>query len=130
MGITRAKDGLILAIRKAENKSGESLKTDWLDALTNAKGEIIIDWPIGEGKQTLQVGDIKIPMMNIVYGPEASALPPLTIEQEEFLSILPDAKKVYPSGRVSPSGLGEEANDLAGSTWEIIHQFENRMSIA
>ncbi len=130
VGITRAKDGLILAIRKAENKSGESLKTDWLDALTNAKGEVIIDWPIGEGKQTLQVGGTKIPVTNIVYGPDEAALPPLTIEQDEFLSILPDTSTIYPAGRVSPSGLGEETNDLAGSTWEILHQFDHQMSIA
>jgi ATP-dependent helicase/nuclease subunit A len=130
VGMTRAKDGLVLAIRKSEKNSGTSLKTDWLDALTNAKGEIIVDWPMGEGKQTLQIGAAKIPITNIVYGPEETDLPPLSTEQDEYLSILPDTIDTYPAGRVSPSGLGEDANSLAGSSWEVLHQFDQRMAIS
>ena len=49
VGMTRAKDGMVMGIRKTSNKSGESLKTHWLDILKGADGRSVIEWNMDKG---------------------------------------------------------------------------------
>jgi ATP-dependent exoDNAse (exonuclease V) beta subunit len=69
VGMTRAKDTLILAVRrKTTKKHGAQLESAWLDDLTNVNGEALINLPVcnddGQPVQThtLTIGDSKIPI--------------------------------------------------------------------
>ena len=56
VGMTRARDGMVFAIRREDPKSGPRLKTAWLDGLTDAAGEPLVMWPLETGEQTLSIG--------------------------------------------------------------------------
>ena len=56
VGMTRARDGMVFAIRREDPKSGSKLKTAWLDELKDAAGERLLDWPMQTGEQTLSIG--------------------------------------------------------------------------
>ena len=74
----RAKDGLVLAIRKQGNK----LKTDWLDLLTGADGQSVIQWDADTANTMLQVGDAKIPISITEYNAEDMGLPGLAADED------------------------------------------------
>ena len=130
VGITRGKDGLVLAFRRTENKSGDvSLKTQWMDTLADATGDPIIKWPLGEGKLTLQVGATPISVENRLFGPETTGL---SSNSNRFIPLLPElpSKTVaYPPARISPSGQTGEPCGLDGATWRILHRFDHRLSV-
>ena len=129
VGMTRAKDGLVMAMRKTESKSGLSLKTGWLDSLKDASGERVIKWSTDIGSQVVQVGTARIPIQVFEYHSEETGLPRLMAKEEEYLPKLPNVAKSYPAARISPSSLSESADDFEGSTWEIIERFHARISI-
>jgi ATP-dependent exoDNAse (exonuclease V) beta subunit (contains helicase and exonuclease domains) len=129
VGMTRAKDGMVMAMRKTTTNSGESLKTNWLDALTGANNESVIKWNTDIGNQIIQVGMTQIPITVFEYGPESEVLSDLVTEEEEYLPGLPKMQKEYLASRISPSSLSESNTDLNDSSWEIIERFNARISI-
>lgn len=129
VGMTRARDGLIMAMRKTANSTGVSLKTGWLDALRNASGEQVINWSTEAGSQSIKVGTAQIPITVLEYGSESAGLPGLTAEEDEYLPSLPDAKKEYPAARVAPSSLTKAVAYTDGIAWETIERFNARIDI-
>jgi ATP-dependent exoDNAse (exonuclease V) beta subunit len=129
VGITRARDGLALALRRLTPKSGDSLKTAWLDALTGPDGNPVLEWPLEAGQQSLSIGGARIPIQQILYdaGEDNPAAP--AAMGPVYLPALPATPERFVPARVSPSGLGEEESGLAGRRWEILHRFGQRMAI-
>lgn len=129
VGMTRAKDGLVMAIRKTTNKSGESLKTGWLDTLKGADGESVIKWITDIGSQELKVGKTKIPITVFEYGPEDLDLPSLIAQEEQYLPALSDTSIDYPAARVSPSSMIGAIADIDKITLDTIERFGSRIGI-
>lgn len=129
VGMTRAKDGLIMAIRKTEKKQGVSLKTGWLDSLKDANGESVIKWDSHENNQIIQVGSAQIPIKLFEYQSEITDSPRLMIVEKEYLPSLPLISVSYPVSRISPSSLSASQGDMEEGTWEIIQKFDFRISI-
>ena len=130
VGITRAKDGLVLAVRRGENSRGDiSIKTQWMDLLTDKEGNPIIEWPLEEGPQTLQVGDTSISVTNQIFAGDSLMPPKDKKDALQYLPDLPEGSKDFPPARVSPSGLSGQPCDLDGASWEIIEQFPTRLSV-
>lgn len=131
VGVTRGKDGLVMALRRTENKGGEvSLKTQWMDTLTGPDGNPIIKWPLGEGKLTLQVGTTPIQVESRLFGREATCLSMNGNPDVPMLPDLPVEAVVYPPARISPSGQTGEPCGLDGAAWRILHRFDHRLTVA
>lgn len=128
VGMTRAKDGLVLAMRKATTSKGESLKTAGLDALKNSIGEKVISWNTENESEQIQVGDAKIPIITFQYGPDSDGLATVSSAEEEYLPIIKSSPKDYPEARISPSKLTQTV-DTDGESWGIMSQFKTRINI-
>lgn len=58
VGMTRARDGMVFAIRRKDTKKGSNLCTSWLDELVGPSGDPLVRWPLEAGLQTLMIGDV------------------------------------------------------------------------
>ncbi len=104
VAMTRAKEGLIFAMKKKETQKEIKLQTKWLDILTDASGNRILSWPLNTGEQVLEVRDSKIPVTVRAFSAEETG----EVEAAETDTWLarPAAGAVeYPRARISPSGL-------------------------
>lgn len=128
VGMTRAKDGLVMAMRKITNKQGVRLQTGWLDALTDASGESVIRWNPGSGSQLVQVGPAQISVKTFEYGAETNESPGVMVNEAEYLPALPPTKASHPIARLSPSNLSESA-DIQTGQWAMIANFNARVRI-
>ncbi len=129
VGMTRAKDGLVLAVRYSVTNSGASLKAGWLDALKNAQGNSVFRLSLDTDSKTAHVGSAVIPMAVYSYNHEDAGLPGLTSNKEEYLPVLPSMCARYPAARVSPSGLSVLPAGSDGMSWQIIERFGARIII-
>jgi ATP-dependent exoDNAse (exonuclease V) beta subunit len=128
VGMTRAKDGLVMAMRKTTNKQGVRLQTGWLDALKDANGESVIRWNTDFGSQLVQIGLAQIPVNTCEYSAEATESPGVIAEEEEYLPALPQMAVRHPVARLSPSSLSESAGMETGR-WAMVANFNARISI-
>ena len=109
VGMTRARDGMVFAMRKA--KPEDRPKTAWLDELTDKDGNPLLSWPQGTGDQVLKIGDCSIPITVPEYLPKDEAgrsdtdgknkLP----EPDNYLAPAPIEARDYPPARLAPSDL-------------------------
>ncbi|MDD3364729.1 MAG: 3'-5' exonuclease, partial [Syntrophomonas sp.] len=127
VGMTRAKDGMVMGIRKTSNKSGESLKTHWLDILKGADGRSVIEWNMDKGSQELRIGNAQIPITVLEYGPDSIELDGLAAETQ-YLPVLSGVSNDYPAARIMPSAL-EFLVDIDSVNLDIIENFGARIYI-
>lgn len=127
VGMTRAKDGLVLALRKSSD--GSSFKSAWLDILKDARGEQIVRMSTDIGDRSIQVGKAQMPFDIFGYGVENAGLPGLTSDDSEFLPSFPDIQKEYPNARVSPSELPYNPDDAGEDELKIVEVFGQRIQI-
>lgn len=127
VGMTRAKDGLVISVRKEVNKKGVSLKTGWLDAMKDSNGDPVLTVDLEIGNHTINDGKTQIPLTILEYEPEKNDQPGLTVDREEYLSADSESSKSYPEARVSPSKLPQTENETG--SWNIIESFESRIKI-
>jgi len=126
VGMTRAKDGLVMAMRKASNKKGKSLKKEWLDSLKDAEGKEVIQWSMEAGEQEISVGKEEIKVIVYEYISDMEDIVESMSANEEYLPVLPDVTREYPAARISPSSLHD---DDGRGTWEIVERFGSRIHI-
>lgn len=124
VGMTRARKGLVFAMKK----KNDSLKTTWLDELTDADGNRVLSWPLNTGEQILETGGAEIPVMVREY----------SAEEDEAAEISePDAWVVegvvevveYPRARFSPSGLVLPEGECGGATITTVTDFGQRIEL-
>ena len=127
VGMTRAKDGLVLALRKSSD--GSSLKSAWLDILKDVRGEQIVKMSTDIGDQSIQIGKAQIPFDIYGYGVENAGLLGLTSDDSEFLPSFPDMQKEYPNARVSPSELPYNPDDAGEDELKTVEVFGQRIKI-
>jgi len=122
VGMTRAKDGLILAIRK----QGDNLKTAWLDVLVGADGESVIKWDADAANKMLQVGNTTIPINVTEYDADDMDLPGLVVDEDQYAPDCLASSCDYPPARISPSSLGGSTDSVA---FDILYNYNSRISI-
>ena len=127
VGMTRAKDGLVLALRKSSD--GSSLKSAWLDILKDASGEQVVKMSTDINKRCIQIGKALIQFDIYGYGTENAALPSLTSDDSEFIPRLPDSPKNFPYARVSPSQLPYNPDDTEKDELKIVEVIGKRINI-
>jgi ATP-dependent exoDNAse (exonuclease V) beta subunit len=127
VGMTRAKDGLVMAMRKASNRSGESLKTGWLDSLKDAEGNEVIQWSMEAGEQEISVGKEEIKVIVYEYISDIEDVEESMSVKEEFLPVLTESKVEYSAARIAPSSLHDDGSE--GGIWETVERFASRIHI-
>jgi ATP-dependent helicase/nuclease subunit A len=60
VGMTRARDQLVLAVRNASKKNYTTPSADWLDVLADQTGAPLIQWPAELGAVSLPVGNYSV----------------------------------------------------------------------
>lgn len=126
VGMTRARDGMVMGIRKTWTKSGASLKTAWLDILKGADGNGVIDWSMDTGSQKLRVGKAHIPISVYEFGAEIIA-PADPAKETHYLPALAGVSKEYPAARIMPSAL--EAANIEEIKVDMVENFKARIYI-
>ena len=127
VGMTRAKEGLVLALRKSTD--GSSLKSAWLDILKDARGEQIVKMSTDISDRSIQIGRARIPFDIYGYCTEKAGLPGLNSDASEFLPSYTDTLKEYPNARVSPSELPYNPDNAGKDELKIVEVFGQRIKI-
>ncbi|WP_448190488.1 UvrD-helicase domain-containing protein [Azospirillum sp. sgz301742] len=105
VGMTRARDYLILAVRPQ--------KTGWLDALADADGTPLLALPDGDGPGELRVGGQPHPVMARSLAPPEDAVEPAAFSRPEVFALPPAPPAVHPPLRVAPSRWSATETDAA-----------------
>lgn len=130
VGMTRARDGLIFAIRKKATKTKTTLETGWLDELTDKSGSPILELPLQSGKHTLEIGKDSVDINVREYSGAADDNGKLVLEQENYLLPIPGSIPEYPPARISPSGLTMQEDDLSKVKVRLAAELGDRLAIA
>jgi len=128
VGMTRARDGMVFAIRKHVTQKATTLKTAWLDELTDSTGKSLLTWPLETGEQALKIGRISIPVMVNEYSPGDNSGEIGLIDEDNYLRQGIHVKE-YPPARVSPSSLTANDDEMTGIKVQMIADFGCRIEI-
>ncbi len=116
VGMTRARDGMVLALRKTGPKSGAGLSTRWLDELMDRSGEPVIRVPKEIGPGTLRAGSEVVQVTVRQFGSDQSLsdVPPAHSGPESNVWILPERSRFVgvPAG-FTASGAGGQGDEGA-----------------
>ena len=129
VGMTRARDGLIFAMRKSETKDEARLITGWLDELTNASGTPFLEWPMETGEQTIKIGADDIPVSGYEFAVEETDTAAKTIKEENYAPSVVNKFKEYPQARMSPSGMALKDGELKNIDVKVVADFGQRFKI-
>lgn len=72
VGMTRAKDRLVLAVRKKTTKSGATLQAGWLAEAQDTNGAPLLELPSEAGHHDLSIGGDTVPVTTYEHEPEES----------------------------------------------------------
>lgn len=103
VGMTRARDSLVLTMRKKETKKdGVTLNSGWLNELTDSSGSPFLKFPTEAGNHTVTIGKASIPIKTYAFTADDTGAARALDEDSYFAE---PAKKLidYPPARVSPS---------------------------
>lgn len=128
VGMTRAKDGLVMSIRKTINNSGASLKTTWLDVLKDSNNKCVLNFSLDLNNQIINIGSDQISITVIEYEPEISDITSFQSE-DEFSATLPVKVNEHPIARISPSSLEADNSETDNIVCKTIKNFNKRISI-
>ena len=119
VGMTRARNGLVLAVRKHTTKKSIDLKTGWLDIMKNEKGNKAISLSLDTNIQEILAGSSKIPVSIFEYIWDDPNVALYNSEEKEYMPDIKLMDKSYPPARLSPSSL-EATDETDKKIWEII----------
>lgn len=125
VGMTRAKDGLVLAARRSK----EGVNTAWLGKLVGIDKLPVFNPETEMGPQTLQAGGEEVSATIFGYVPDLPEEVWGFSSPEEFLPILPEVDVVHSPARVSPSKLAEEGFDSSTVRTEVVERFPSGIPI-
>ena len=133
VGMTRARDGMVLAKRLHTRKHSTELKTQWLDVLTDTHGRPLLRWPMSEGRQTLEIGDESIPIEVHAFRAEDAAEPQEDEPEHERPWTAPPTRPEpfpeWPAARIAPSGEQEEAPEADDVSVQMLAELGPRLPI-
>ena len=105
VGMTRAKDCLILAAQKGNTAArGDELYTDWLDVLADAEGKPLLQLPLTAGENILTIGNHSLTVTTRDFSHEVNSASSFSRKNEKvFLPALSNQVSVYPPTKIQPS---------------------------
>jgi len=105
VGITRARDGMVFAIRKHETKTSVTHKTAWLNDLTDKESNPVLNWPLESGAKMLEIGDASISIKVREFSADTSGMLNRSDEPSEYLSPPIDSEYQYLPARLVASDI-------------------------
>jgi len=131
VGMTRARDGMVFAMRKHVTKTSTSIKAGWMDELTGKDKNKLLEWPLEEGLQEIAIADQKasITVRELREADEESASPFSSESDFSFQATATGKVTVYPPARISPSSAQWGEEQLAGVTVEQKARLGDRLAI-
>lgn len=127
VGMTRARNELVISVRKKVTKSGERLGTAWLDRLTDKDGNKLIDLPLEPGRQQIVVKEHSFPLDTFEYEPETTRHHVMEEEKSWVDQVVQPQAEQAPKF-VPPSGMSAEKS-TPEKTAELIADFGNGINI-
>ncbi|HEB13230.1 MAG TPA: hypothetical protein ENI11_06100, partial [Actinobacteria bacterium] len=129
VGMTRARDGMVFAMRKSVTKGKTSLNTAWLNELTDEAGNPVLKLPLEAGGQELKVGDRSVLITTREFS--AEDLGGLSLEDEEDVYLYPEVQdgKEYPPARFSPSKVEEKDGEFADVDVQVVADFGRQIKV-
>ncbi len=128
VGMTRARDGVVFAMRKRETKTEISLKTAWLDELTDKEGYQVLKWPLKTGEQELKVSDSSVPITVREFSADDLGEMKIESEEDNYLAKEIDDTLDYPRARIWPSSL-EDSGEFEDVVVETIADFGRQIDV-
>lgn len=125
VGMTRARDGLVFAMRRTDKNE---LKTSWLDELCTAASAPVFSWPMDTGAQKLAVGKEQFPLQVRSYAGTESEVPTSKARKEANFVSAPQEEVSYVAARVAPSSVPAAAGVKYQAT--VTASLGERLSLA
>ena len=102
VGMTRARDGLIFAMRRTDK---DELKVEWMNELCDASSKPVISWPIQIGEQKLTIGANKFTVHVQAYDGLMPNITKLQVKKEANYFSKTCDRVSYPVARTAPSSI-------------------------
>ncbi len=128
VGMTRARDGMVFAMRKKVTKKKTSLETALLDELSDKEGKSVLKWPLEAGDQELKVGDCPVPITVREFSADDLSEQKIEFEEDNYLAPEIDDAPDYPRARIWPSSL-EDGGEFEGVVVETIADFGRQIDV-
>lgn len=128
VGMTRARDGMVLAIRKEVRKTKTNHKTAWLDELKDKGGRRLLNLDLGAGEHMLEIGKSVLPINVMEYSTEDTGTIEPMAEDIKYLKE-PEVLKEYPPARISPSSLRLSDDEIPDIDVSMVADFDCRIDI-
>jgi ATP-dependent helicase/nuclease subunit A len=128
VGMTRARDRMVLAVRKHETQKETTLKTRWLDELVDSSGKPLLDLPLEAGAYVLDIAGCSLPITVNEYLPEENGRETVITEEANYMMPAANVKE-YPPARISPSSLSVSDNEKALIQVKTVADFGVRIDI-
>lgn len=105
VGMTRARDRLVLALRNQSKKGFAKPEDEWLKLLSDENGTELIEWPHQQGEATLPVGAKNVPIEIRSHDPESEASLSKSEEPAVWRPVVPavTSRAAVPPRRITPS---------------------------
>lgn len=129
VGMTRARDGLVLAVRGESGSDGSKLKDDWLESLKDSEGERIITLSTQTGTRNIKVGEETVSTKVFEYDGNYDEDALIGAEEKDYSPVYPTTVEKYPKARISPSSLPDSFYSSEESSWDILERFDSGITI-
>ncbi len=129
VGMTRARDGLVLAVRKTSGKAGVSLKTGWLDTLRDKEAHPVLDLMGPEGDWEMLAGTQPVTLNIRTYSPDSAVVLRREAPSVVYGPVLPDEVPEYLPATVAPSATDLDEEEERLWDWTTVARSGHRMAI-
>jgi ATP-dependent exoDNAse (exonuclease V) beta subunit len=131
VGMTRARDRMVFAVRRGDTNDAVNLKTGWLDELSDDPESPLIRWPIQKGLQQADVVGEEFPVTVSEFFPTTPDPADQTAEEPaQFLPPTVENPPSWPSAHIVPSALiADPADDATHVVVEDAADFKTRIPI-
>ncbi len=129
VGMTRARDGLALSLRRKESKKDGTviLNAGWIDELADSSGNPVLKLPTVVGKNSVKIGKASIDLETYQFdSEELLASPP---EEDKYLADGAKKSVDYPPARISPSSANEKSPASRSYESKLLHDSKRSIKI-
>ena len=128
VGMTRARDGMVFAVRKHVTQKKTNYKTAWLDELKDKYGKTLLNLSLDAGEHKQEIGESALNINVFEYKPEDTCATEPMEEESNYIKD-PAILKEYPTARISPSSLRLSDDEIPNIKVSLVADFGNRIKI-
>jgi ATP-dependent exoDNAse (exonuclease V) beta subunit len=124
VGMTRAKDGLVLAMKNTKG----ILRKEWLDVLEDKEGKPVIEFD-SSTEEIICVGKTRICVEPFSYTAQNEEKISVIFDERDYFSHkIETEKNIHVNAKILPSKL-DEKSEKYDNEWKVIENFDFRIQI-